>query len=174
VLLAEGMKRLKRCAIAQVVLRGKEQLVMVRPLDGLLVMTMLEYSGQVAKPATFQKDVPDEKSSPAERELVETLINSQTAKEFDFGQFKDAYTEKLHQLIEAKIAGNEIVTPPEPEHAQVINLMDALKKSVAQAQGEGQLAQAQEQGEPEKAAKPPKKMAKSVSGRTAKKKRKLS
>jgi DNA end-binding protein Ku len=78
------------------------------------------------------------------------------------------YTEKLTKLIEAKVAGQEIVTPPAPEEGQIINLMDALKQSVAKAQGEAPAEVAE-------AGRPPKKMAKSAPKKpAAEKKRKSS
>jgi phage-related protein len=46
-------------------------------------------------------------------------------------QYRDVYTQKLTRLIEAKVAGEEIVTPPQTEQTQIINLMDALRQSVA-------------------------------------------
>jgi len=81
-------------------------------------------------------------------DLAKTLIEVSTAKKFDFSTYKDVYTQKLAKLIDAKVAGEEIVAPPVHEHAQMINLMDALRASLAQAEPE----QSEEQ-------KPPNKMA---------------
>lgn len=81
--------------------------------------------------------------------LAKALIGAATVKKFDFARYKDVYTEKLAKLIEAKVAGQEIVAPPAQEEAQVINLMDALRQSVAQLQA----------ASGETATKPPKKMA---------------
>jgi non-homologous end joining protein Ku len=75
--------------------------------------------------------------------LTRELIRASTAKRFDLAKYQDVYTEKLKRLIEAKVAGQEIVAQPVHEPAPIINLMDALKASLANAQGE----------------KPPKKMA---------------
>jgi DNA end-binding protein Ku len=75
--------------------------------------------------------------SPQERELARTLVEAFRAKEFTPAQYKDVYTEKLTKLIEAKVAGQEIVAPPQEEEAPIINLMDALRQSVAQAQKRG-------------------------------------
>jgi len=160
VLLHEGMKELKRYAVAQVVLHGKEQVVLLRPVGKLIAMTMLDYESQIVKPATFEPEVPDQQLVPAELDLVKTLVQAQTPKHFDFAKYKDVYTEKLTKLIEAKVAGKEIVTPPAQEEAHVINLMEALKQSVARAQHEAPA----EVGE---AGKPPKKMAKSASKKPA-------
>jgi DNA end-binding protein Ku len=85
--------------------------------------------------------------------LAKTLISTATAKKFDFAKYKDVYTEKLTRLIEAKVAGEEIVAAPIHEHPHVINLMDALRQSLADAK----------KAEPGKrasaAGKPPRKMA---------------
>jgi len=108
----------KRQAIAQVVLHGREQLVLVRPFQRLLVMLLLHQDQEVAKSAPFEEDL-----APVE--------------EFTPAQYRDAYTEKLTHLIEAKVAGQEIVAPPYQEQAPIINLMDALRQSVAQAQKSG-------------------------------------
>ena len=110
-------------------------------------MTALSYEHQVTKPSAFDEEVPKVEIAPEEKKLVKTLIDAQTSKKFDFSKYKDAYTEKLTQLIEAKVAGKEIVAAQPQEHAHIINLMDALKQSVEKLQGS--------QG----VEKPPKKMA---------------
>jgi DNA end-binding protein Ku len=147
--LHEGMVELKRHGVAQVVMHGKEQTVLVRPMNGLLTMTILNYDNQITKPSTFEDEITKPEIQPEELKLAKMLIEASTPKTFDFTKFKDTYTERLTRLIEAKVAGQEIVAPPVHEQAQIINLMDALKQSVAQAQ----------QAE---TAKPPKKMAASV------------
>src|SRR5262249_12245431 len=113
---------------------GKEQVVLIRALDGLLAMSILEYDEQIKKPAAFEEDAPAVMTGGEELELTKTLIDASTERKFDFSRLKDPYTEKLRQLIEAKVAGKEIVAPPPSEPTHVINLMDALKKSVADLQ----------------------------------------
>jgi DNA end-binding protein Ku len=152
-----------RHALAQVVLHGREQTVLLRPMDRLLAMTVLNYEPEVTKPSAFEEEAPQAELSSEELKLAKTLISMSTPKKFDFSAYKDVYTEKLTQLIEAKVAGKEIVAPPAEEHAQIINLMDALKASVANAQ----------QKEP-KTAKPPKKMAASKGTETRARKKKTS
>jgi DNA end-binding protein Ku len=151
----EGMEKENRYAVAQVVLHGKEKVVLLRPLDGLLTMNVLSYDAEIVKPETFESEVPKAEVSDEELKLAKTLIDASTAKKFDFSKYRNVYTEKLTQLIEAKIAGKELVAQPDQEPAQVINLMDALKQSVAKLQGAAPAAAAAE-------AKPPKKMAPSV------------
>lgn len=147
--LREGMVQKKRHAIAQVVLHGKEQVVLLRPMNQLITMSILNYDPQITKPATFEDEIPKQEISAEESQLVQTLIDASTDKKFDISRYKDTYTEKLTTLIEAKVQGKEVVAPPVHEQSQIINLMDALKQSVARAQ--------QATGAAEE--KPPKKMA---------------
>lgn len=152
--LLQGMVEQKRYAIAQIVWHGKEKTVLLRPLDGLLAMTILSYDHQIAKPSNFEEEIPKEQGAPEELKLVKSLIDAQTKKKFDYSIYKDVYTEKLTALIEAKVAGKELVAPPAQQHAHIINLMDALKQSVASMQ-KGQEVE-----------KPPQKIAPSKKERT--------
>ena len=72
------------------------------------------------------------KAEPEEVEMARKLIEASAAKKFDLAAYPDMYTKRLTELVEAKVAGKEIVAPPAVEHGQVLNLMDALKQSVAQ------------------------------------------
>ena len=99
-------------------------------------MEVLSYENQVTKPSAFEEEAPKTEIHPEELKLAKTLITSSTAKKFDLSAYKDHYTEKLTQLVEAKISGKEIVAPPAHEGPHIINLMEALKKSVAQTKKE--------------------------------------
>jgi DNA end-binding protein Ku len=164
-LLVAGMRDRKVYGVAKVVMHSKDQVVLLRPLDKMLAMSILNFESQVVKPANFEPEVPTQELAPEELSLVETLVKATTPKEFSFSQYKDTYTEKLTQLIEAKVQGKEIVTPPVEEHAQVINLMDALRQSVSQLKPEGEAAAE---------AKPPKKTARSARKPAEEKKKKSS
>jgi DNA end-binding protein Ku len=126
----------KRYGVATVVFHGKDQLVLIRPYGDLLTMEVLSYENQVTKPSAFAEEAPKTEVIPEELKLAKMLIGQSTAKKFDLSVYKDNYTEKLTQLVEAKIAGKEIVAPPAHEGPQVINLMEALKQSVAQSKKE--------------------------------------
>lgn len=165
--LRQAMVDENRYALAQVVLSGKEQIVLLRPLEQLLLMTVLSLDNEISKPTAFADQVPRVEVAPEEVKLAKTLIEASTSKTLDYSRYKDVYTEKLMKLIEAKVEGKEIVAPPATEHAQVINLMDALRQSVAQAQQAAAPAE-----KPAAAAKPPKKMAASVKKTAAAKKKK--
>ncbi len=130
-------------AIAQVVLSGREQLVLLRPLGKLIVMSALSYDSQVKRAESFEDEVVEPKFTAEELKLTNTLVDATTRENLDYSQYTDTYIEKLTRLIEAKVEGQEIVSAPVVEEAEVLNLMDALKQSVQRAAagaGEGKTA----------------------------------
>ena len=131
-LLVRGMVEANVVAVAQVVLSGREQLVMLRPQDGMLVMSVLNYPKKVRAATPYREELPEEKPSASELALANTLIGASTLAEFDFQTYRDAYVENLTKLIQMKVAGQEIVKATDAEEPKILNLMDALKKSVAE------------------------------------------
>jgi DNA end-binding protein Ku len=159
-----AMVEQNRYGIGQVVLHGREQLVLLRPAGDLLAMSVLSYDNQVTKPSAFADEAPKAvEVPPDELKLAKTLIATSTSKKFDIAKYKDVYVDKLTRLIEAKVAGEEIVAPPAAEQGQIINLMDALRGSLAQTEAKA----------PEEA-KPPKKVAPSRGKQPPTRKRKSS
>lgn len=153
-------------ALAQVVMHGREQLVTLRPMGRLLVMTVMHLDADINKPAPYEEEFPAVNPSKEELDLAKMLLKSSASNKLDFAKYKDVYTDRLSALIQAKVEGKEIVAAPAPAQAQVINLMDALRASVAKAQGAPAPAAT---GEPEK---PPKKMAGAKKEPAASKKKK--
>lgn len=133
-LLRDGMKQNNVCAIAQVVMTGREQLVLLRPSGKLLVMTGLHYPARVRKAKDFEAEVEDIAFKPDEVALTNTLIAASKLATFDLDAYQDQYVKKLKQLIALKVDGKEVVQAPDHEEPKILNLMDALKKSVAEAQ----------------------------------------
>lgn len=133
-LLHRAMSEQNLCCVARVVLHNKEQLVLVRSLDDLLCMTVLRYSNRVKSTSAFEDERTESVVSDSEYELAATLIAETTADSFDLAAYQDEYTTRLTKLVEAKVAGEEVVEAPTGEAPSVINLMDALKASVAKAQ----------------------------------------
>lgn len=131
-LIRHGMAEEGLHAVAQIVLSNKEQVVLLRPLEGVIAMAVLEYKSQVKEPSSVEDEIIETELSKPELELTKQLINSMVVEDFDLGEFRDTYTEKLTELIEAKVAGKELVSPPATQEPGVINLMDALKQSVQQ------------------------------------------
>jgi DNA end-binding protein Ku len=136
------MKRMQAngvCAVAEVVISQKEQVVLLRPLDGVLAMTVLIRKDEVKPASAFKDEVAETEASEAEVSLADTLIQASTLKEFDYSRYRDLYKEKLTRLIQLKIEGKEVVQVHDPEEPKIINLMEALKRSVAEAQAVGSL-----------------------------------
>ena len=133
-LLQQAMVDENLYAVGQVVLHGKEQLVLLRPMDRLITMTTLNYHAQVKAPASFHDELVPTDMSAEEINLVKLLVSHAT-KPFDHAQYRDLYTERLTKLIETKVEGKELVAAPSEEPQQIINLMDALKASVAKLKG---------------------------------------
>ena len=133
-LLHEGMVERDVVAIAQVVIAGREQLVLVRPVDNLLAMTVLSYPKKIKGIDEFSGEYERQDTTKEERALTNTLIDASSIEDFDLQSYRDAYVEKLTQLIQMKVDGEEIVQAPDTEEPKILNLMDALKKSVAEAQ----------------------------------------
>jgi len=131
-LLVRGMVEAKLAAIAQVVISGREQLVLLRPVDDMLVMSVLAYPKRVRAATPYRDELPNEKPTKSELALANTLIEASTLKDFDIQSYKDGYVENLTKLIQMKVAGQEIVKAPDAEEPKILNLMDALKKSVAE------------------------------------------
>lgn len=133
-LLQQAMIDQNMWATAQVVMHGKEQLVLVRPMEKLLSMTTLYYHSQVKAPSSFEDELGTPDIASEEMKLVNMLVSATAEKPFDHTQYRDVYTERLTKLIESKVEGKELVAAPSEETSHVINLMDALKQSVARVQ----------------------------------------
>jgi DNA end-binding protein Ku len=133
-LLMESMHKRKVNAVVQVVMSGKDQLALIRPLDGLLAMSMLYHDQQIKSASGFEDEVEQQELNEDERKLTDTLIEASTLKDFDFSSYRDRYTDNLTRLIQMKIDGQEVVQAPSPEEPKIINLMEALKKSIERAQ----------------------------------------
>jgi DNA end-binding protein Ku len=123
-------------AVGRVVLYGREELVVVRPVERILAMTALKYEAQVAPAGSLAEEVESADLAREEITLTNRLLEAFEKPRFSLADYKDRYVEELTQLIQAKVEGKELVTPPAREEPHVINLMDALKKSVAAAKRE--------------------------------------
>jgi DNA end-binding protein Ku len=132
-LILQGMEQLKLGAIAKITLHQREQIVMIRPYDKGLVLHTLYYPAEVREIAEYGHDGADLKLQKAEVDLAEQFMKQLTAK-FDPSQFKDEYQTRVEELIERKEAGMAAKSDKQPKKklAPVINLMDALKKSMEQ------------------------------------------
>ena len=133
-LIREVMNERGQSALAKIVLSRREQIVLLRPLGRLLVMSVLSYAGEVKEPTAFEDEVEEGGITAPELELAGKLLDAATLRAYDPACFRNQYTERLTELIEAKVEGREIARAPAPEEPQVIELMEALRASVARAE----------------------------------------
>lgn len=124
--------------VGEVVFSGREQLVVIRPLDGMLTMQMLNYQYQLrpAEQFTARFRDPHQDYLPLQEDLAiaEELVDAMSDDQFEIEAYEDTYEKKMKALIDAKLAGQEIVAPPHAEQQpRVINLHDALRRSVDRA-----------------------------------------
>jgi len=134
VVLREALRSSGRIAIGQLSVRGREQLVSLKPCGRGIVLETMRYADEVQKAKGFFREIPDTKPDPELLDLATALIDKKTAP-FKPEEFHDRYVEALHRLIEKKKKAKgktilEDVSEPTPRGGNVIDLMAALKKSV--------------------------------------------
>jgi len=129
-LLAAAMRDTKLAAVGQYAARGKQYLVMLRPVEGGLVMETLHYRDEVR--SIGEVPIPDVDVKPAELALAKQLIEQAKAEAFRPEAYSDHVRARMLEQIDRKVAGEEIIAEPtqEPE-TQIIDLMEALKASLA-------------------------------------------
>ena len=126
-LLFEALKQTKYYAIAKIAMHNREHVVVVRPGEkGMLLHTMY-YADEVRRTDEFRTDTS--KVSEKEMNLAKMLVESLAA-EFEPEKYHDTYRDNLRKMIEAKVEGHKVVETPEPHVAPVIDIMEALKKSL--------------------------------------------
>jgi DNA end-binding protein Ku len=127
-LLLEALKRSGFVALAKIAMHNREHIVILRPsLEGITLHTMY-FEDEIRKTEAFRADTSN--VSKRELDMAMMLVDALAAK-FEPGKYKDNYRENLRAMIEAKIAGQEVVAPVEAQQVKVIDIMDALKASLA-------------------------------------------
>jgi DNA end-binding protein Ku len=129
----DALRSTRKVGIGQLVLRGRESIVALKPCGDGLMMETLRFADEVRNAAPFFADVGKGKSEPELLELAETLIEKKVAP-YDPERFKDQYTEALRAVIEAKAKKKKPVEVEDEEAprggAEIIDLVEALKRSV--------------------------------------------
>ena len=144
-LFVAALKETGRAAIGKYATRGKQYLVMLRPLEDHIVMEQLRYADEVRSVA----DVPLEKGEvkPQELKLATQLIEQLASKDFNPEDYRDEVREKMMELIQAKVEGQEItVAATEEPQVQIIDLMAALKASLKESPERKPAARADKKG----------------------------
>jgi len=124
----EGMKW--KAGIGKLALYGREYLVAVQPKDKGLVMYTMRRANEIrSMDAIDELEAVPSKVKPDEIKLAKQVIENFEG-QLDLGEYKDAYQEELQRIIDAKIAGEEVVATEEQTPPKVVNLMDALRQSL--------------------------------------------
>lgn len=112
-------------------MRAKEYIAAIRAEDDILILDTLRFAEDIRDPAKELKPLPEQvKVQDKELKMAETLIDSMSA-EWNPEDYQDTYTERVHELIERKAEGREVVTESEPpDPTKVVDLFDALSRSV--------------------------------------------
>ena len=126
----EALRDSGKVAIGQVVVGGQERIVAIRPLDTGLLANSLRYEDEIRKPEDFFNTIAADAVDEDELAMMEQIIKRKTRK-FEPGKFVDHYQAAVRELIDKKLEGKLPDKAPERKPAQVINLMDALKRSLA-------------------------------------------
>jgi DNA end-binding protein Ku len=131
-LLVDAMTDLNKVAIGRIVIRSKERLVAIRPLDSVLCVETMRYADEVLPRADL---APDDEVELTDREtaMARQLVESLSSDAFEPGKYRDEYREQLLDLIERKAAGEEIVAEPAAPAPKVLDLVAALEASLEQA-----------------------------------------
>jgi DNA end-binding protein Ku len=132
-LLLKALEQRKLTAVATITIRKKEQLCAIRAHEGTIMLETLYYPDEIR--ADRGMDLSSVKVSDRELEMAFTLIDI-FRKPFDPSEYQDHYREALAELIEAKLEGKEVVTAPAARDTRVLDLADALKRSVEAAKKE--------------------------------------
>ena len=171
-LLSDSMTRTQKVAVGRFWTRGKEQLVLIRPYKAGLVLHYVYYANEVRAFDDIDTGATGT-FTPVEAQLADKLIDQLTTDKFHPERYRDTYTDRLREAIEQKVAGQQVHVAQEQPTGQIIDLFEALKRSLkpglaneqpaeqAQAQApetaQAQPAQATAEAEPKSKAKPPKK-----------------
>jgi DNA end-binding protein Ku len=140
-LLVGAMKDAHKVAIARFVLRNKEHLAAIRPMEDVLTLTTMRFHDEVSSPQDLDGEVFEEtkpkKPEKRELEMAKQLIDSLTS-DFEPDKYRDEYREELLDLLERKAEGKEVVSAPteEPKPTKAPDLMSALEESLAAVKGE--------------------------------------
>jgi len=135
VVLRDALKKTKKIGLGQIVIRGKGSIIALKACGKGMLLETLRYADEIKKADSAFSNVPNVKPEADLIELAEELIEKKT-KKFDASAFKDSYNDALRELIEAKAEHRQIREIEDaPQTAQVIDLMEALRKSVGKNDG---------------------------------------
>jgi DNA end-binding protein Ku len=125
---------MKKVALGRVVLTSREHVMAIEARDKGLMGTLLRYPYEVRQPAEFFADIASPKITKDMLDLARHIVESKSG-HFQPEKFEDHYENALQELLRKKQAGEKIARPEQRQPANVINLMDALRQSLAAERG---------------------------------------
>jgi DNA end-binding protein Ku len=155
-LFTRALRESSRCALGRWAARGKQYIVMIRPVEDGLVMQQLLYADEVR--SIKDLEIPEVDVKEGELKLAQQLIEQQSSAAFDPAAYKDEVRERIEAAIQKKVEGQEITLADGAESggAQVIDLMEALRASLERKNAPPSKAQAATEEAAAAARKPPK------------------
>jgi DNA end-binding protein Ku len=128
-LLRDALAEMQKIAVGTIVLRQREHLAALEPVGQALVLTTMRFAHEIRQPKDL--DLPGARQSWTDKEmkLARQLLDTLSG-DWDPEEYRDTYTEALRAVIEAKVEGKAIVTPETPKRPRVVNLMQALERSL--------------------------------------------
>lgn len=140
--LRDALRQTRKVGLGQLSVRGREQLVSIKPCGRGLVLEVLRYADEVTRAQSYFRNLPDDPADADMLDLATTIIDKKTAP-FKPEEFHDRYVDALHRLIDKKKKAKgkrvleDVEEPTAPRGGNVIDLMAALKKSVGESGGGG-------------------------------------
>jgi DNA end-binding protein Ku len=132
-LLSQSLERNKKLAVGRFAQRGKDNLVLVRPYKNGLILHECYYADEVRSFDDVETGGSFE-FKPIEQDLADKLIQQLEKDNFEPSRFRDEWADRVMEVVEKKVAGEEVTAAPEVPKAQIIDLLEALKRSVAVAE----------------------------------------
>ncbi|MDZ4781877.1 MAG: Ku protein [Planctomycetia bacterium] len=130
--LFRAMEASQVAAMAEGVVAGKEELMLLWPSQKVLVLSMLHHQAELRQPADLEEHLGEGEVKKEELRLAQSLISASVTDEFDVGKYKDSHLADVKKLIAAKVKGKKVAIPDVPDQGPaVINILDALKRSLA-------------------------------------------
>jgi DNA end-binding protein Ku len=130
-LLRDALADTGRLAVGTIVLRQREHLAALEPYRNTLVLTTMRFAHEIRSPKDLDLPVAHRGWTDTEMKLTRQLMDTLSDR-WKPEEFRDTYSEVLRRVIEAKVQGKEIVTPEPPSRPRVVDLMEALRKSLEQ------------------------------------------
>lgn len=138
-LLRDALRETEKLAIGTIVLRQREHLAALEPVDQALVLTTMRFAHEIRRVKDLGLPASGKGWTDGEMKLARHLVDTLSG-EWDPSEYRDTYTEALRKMVEAKAKGKETTAPEVPAPARVTDLMEALKRSLEK--GPGRLARA--------------------------------